>query len=363
MWYYLFVFFQPDTFLISKGISALFIWTGDRHNTSCRKKVAAMKQRSLLKKISIIFLCMLALFVLFFWLPAVALAAQSTSSYHSRTEIGQVQDPSPVDATVTALQKEQLVAQVEQLHNQNNWIWTFGSTVISTLAVALAGLFGLFRYLRDQKTEREKQREVEQQRLTDRQDERRKRSEERFQTVVEGLGSESEAAQVGAAIMLRTFLRPGYEQIYSQAFDLAVAHLRLRNADPLTPEPLASLSQALILVFRESFPLARNLNQLHQNPQLLDAARIQLDNAHLNGADLHQAWISEAHLRNAALKRANLSKASLYKSDLTGADLRCANLAKASLYRANLSLARMGLSSSSSSSSAMSSAPHSGDSA
>jgi uncharacterized protein YjbI with pentapeptide repeats len=293
-----------------------------------------MKQ---LKNIAILILFIL----LFFCFPTIALAAQNTNSSLSSTKRAQAQDPLSADATVTALQKEQLVAQVEQLHNQNNWLWTFGSTVISTLAVALAGLFGLFRYLRDQKTEREKQREVEQQRLTDRQDERRKHSEERFQIVVEGLGSESEAAQVGAAIMLRTFLRSGYEQVYSQAFDLAVAHLRLRNADPLTPEPLTSLSQALILVFRESFPLARNMHQLHQSPQLLDAARIQLDNAHLNAADLHRAWISEAYLRNAALKRANLSGASLYKSDLTGADLRCANLTKASLYRANFSLARM----------------------
>ena len=92
---------------------------------------------------------------------------------------------------------------------------------------------------------------------------------------------------MGAAITLRTFLQPGYEQFYRQAFDLAVAHLRLRKAEASAPEPpsspdhvliipkgsfrqeqqppppttsipLNSLSQALITVFKESFPLARN---------------------------------------------------------------------------------------------------------
>src|SRR5512135_1714587 len=120
-----------------------------------------------------------------------------------------------------------------------------------------------------------------------RQDEQMKRGEERFQKVVEGLGSERTEAKVGAAITLRTFLQPGYEQFYRQAFDLAVSHLRLRKAEasaskplsslapilivpkgdlrqeqqlpsPTTPIPLDSLSQALITVFKESFPLVRN---------------------------------------------------------------------------------------------------------
>src|SRR5204862_5651299 len=97
------------------------------------------------------------------------------------------------------------------------------------------------RWLEDREAERER-RDAEQQRwLKDQEAEREKRAEERFQAVVEGLGSEREEAKVGAAITLRTFLRPGYEQFYTQVFDLAVAHLRpLSNShspeeDPGTP--------------------------------------------------------------------------------------------------------------------------------
>lgn len=124
--------------------------------------------------------------------------------------------------------------------------------------------------------------------------------------------------------MLRTFLRPGYEQFYSQAFDLAVANLRLRNIDPGTPEPLNSLSQALIIVFKESFPLARESLKdqgLQFNPQLLDATRIQLDKAYPSGADLENAYMPEASLREADLDGTKLSGANLQKANLTKADL------------------------------------------
>jgi hypothetical protein len=77
--------------------------------------------------------------------------------------------------------------------------------------------------------EREKRDEEQKRWLEDRQAEREKRTEERFQSVVEGLGSTIQATQVGAAITLRTFLRPGYEEFYSQVFDLAVANIRTKT--------------------------------------------------------------------------------------------------------------------------------------
>src|SRR5205807_292190 len=83
-------------------------------------------------------------------------------------------------------------------------------------------------------------------------------------------------------------------------------------------------SQALIVVFKEAFPLARSQNK--GSPRSLDASRIQLDNAYLREADLKQAWLRQASLRNAILHRA----------DLCGADLRRANLDEANLKRANI---------------------------
>ena len=112
------------------------------------------------------------------------------------------------------------------------------------------GLAGLFRWFRDRRDAQDK--------------ELRAQAEERFKTAVTALGDENEAAQVGGAILLRSFLNKDdkeiYGRYYTQIFDLAVAYLRLsrtshppENPDKLsrlpkdldTPLPLTTLSKAL----------------------------------------------------------------------------------------------------------------------
>jgi hypothetical protein len=246
---------------------------------------------------------------------------------------GTVQETPTVD--VTAVVQDQLRQQDEKLQRDNSLPWTILNTVGGPILLAFAAIvstiigFGQWR--------------------GNREEERRKRDEERFQDVVEGLGSEREEAKVGAAIMLRTFLRKGYEQFYRQAFDLAVAHLRLpRNSHPLEdpdgmppsledaniPSPVTTLSKALIVVFKESFPLVRDQNK--GSPQSLDATGIQLDSAFLSEADLKQVWMPRAFLQEADLSRANLSRANLIGTNLVGANLSGANLSEAKLNGASL---------------------------
>jgi Pentapeptide repeats (8 copies) len=275
---------------------------------------------------------MLLLLVLMVWVPVSAAGAYEGTPRLATLVTGTLQVTPTEDATVTALNKEKLTGEVDQQqHTWGNWLWsnaaTILSTFLSTLVLVIGALFGFWRWRKDRRDAQEKE-------LKDRQNEREKRAEERFQSVVAGLGSEREDAKAGAAIVLRSFLRPGYEQFYTQTFDLAVAHLRLRHLDPGIPEPLTSLSQALVLVFKEAFPLARQM--VKQSPQFLDASCIRLDNAHLAEADLQQVWIPEASLRNAALRRADFSEASLYKVNLFQAELKEAILRKTNLYKANL---------------------------
>jgi predicted negative regulator of RcsB-dependent stress response len=224
-----------------------------------------------------------------------------------------VQTTPTEDATVTALNKEKLEQEVQQLKEQNEpdlfeWLRTNGAILLSTLVVVIGGLIGFFRWLGDRRSEREK------------------RAEERFQSAVTGLGNEREEAKIGAAILLRTFLRPGYEQFYTQTFDLAVAHLRLPRTpnspeDPNAPLPLTTLRQALIVVFKEAFPLARDSLLKEQGTQFrsqsLDASGIQLDIAYLRWADLEQVRMPHASLRGAELRGANLSRADLWGADLS----------------------------------------------
>jgi hypothetical protein len=296
---------------------------------------------------------LLLLLVLIVWTPVSAAGAYEEASV---TRVVQVTPTE--DATVTALNKEKLAQEVQQLRNQNEpdplgWLRTNAAVLFSTLAVVFGGLFGLWRWLLDRrdaqdkelgdrKTERDKRDEEQRHWLEDQKAERERREEESFQSVVEGLGSTSKAAQVGAAIMLRRFLRPGYEQFYSQAFDLAVAYLRLRGSEP---EPPDSLNQALIRVFRESFPLARDLSK--QSSQSLDALGIRLDGAYLARSDLRDARLPESYLRKANLWHADLSWANLRDANLSDANLSGAilwgtDLSGANLWGADLSGAYLG---------------------
>ncbi len=295
---------------------------------------------------------MLLLLVLTLWVSVSAADAHERVS-ESATNASIVMQATPtVDATVTALSKE-------KLQHENDWWWNYGATIltslISTLTLAAAGVFTVVRYFNDRRDTREKQDEEQQHWLENQEAEREKRAEERFQAAVEGLSSEREEAKIGAAILLRTFLRPGYEEFYTQTFDLAVAHLRLpriphtaEDANTTLPHQLAesyptTLRQALITVFRESFPLARDEWMESRededekfDPQSLDATGIRLDNAYLVEADLKQVWLRQAYLRNVDLRWAKLDYAYLRGAYLREAHLRGAHLRGAILRETDL---------------------------
>ncbi|MDQ6661800.1 MAG: pentapeptide repeat-containing protein [Chloroflexota bacterium] len=298
---------------------------------------------------------MLLLLVLMVWVPVSAVGTDEGALGLAMPVMGTVQATPTEDATITALNKAKLEQEVKQLQEQNEpdlfgWLRSNASILLSTLLVVGGGIFGLLRYLaerrdsqkrllEDHQAERERQDEEQKRWLKDQEAEREKRAEERFQSAVTGLGDEKEGARIGAAILLRTFLRPGYEQFYIQTFDLAVANLRLRNVDPDIPEPLDTLSQALITVFKEAFPLARSQNK--GMPQSLEASGIQLDNAYLRRADLKQVWMPRASLRKTDLSETILSEAELFKADLSNANLKRAELFKTDLSWADLREAKL----------------------
>jgi uncharacterized protein YjbI with pentapeptide repeats len=299
-------------------------------------------------------LCGMQLFLaLVMWLQVSAAHAHAGTSGIAKPVTITIQATATEDTTVTALNKEKLLKDVDQQqHTLGNWFWTNGAAIISSLVLVIAGVFTVFRYLRDQRNEREKQR-------NEHQIEREKRAEERFQSAVAALGDEKEGTRIGAAILLRTFLHPDYEQFHTQIFDLVVANLRLprtahQPVDPTLPQPMTPFSQALVTLIKESFPVVREkLQKEHPqfSPESLDASRILLDHAYLSGADLKQAWLPVASLRGANLymtdlrgadlNEADLSKAYLSKIYLRNAGLREANLSGAELQYAHLNEAYM----------------------
>jgi hypothetical protein len=153
----------------------------------------------------------LFLLVLMTWLPASVAGAYERAPGFSGPGTVTVQTTPTVDATVTALTKEQLTQEVaQQQHTWENWLWSNAATILSsflsTLVIVLGALFGLWRWRSDRRDAQDKE-------LKDRQNEREKRDEDRLQKAVEGLGSGRLGAKLGAAVMLRTFLLPNYPRV------------------------------------------------------------------------------------------------------------------------------------------------------
>ncbi len=84
--------------------------------------------------------------MLIVWVPTLSVAAHpsaQTSGYILPSPTA------PTDPTVTALQKAQLAQQVEKLRHDNDWLWSSSPALLSTLAVIVAALLGVFRWLRE----------------------------------------------------------------------------------------------------------------------------------------------------------------------------------------------------------------------
>jgi uncharacterized protein YjbI with pentapeptide repeats len=262
--------------------------------------------------VMLLLVLLIVVFALLGWGPQTAQPGQATGTI----------------ATQTA--KEQLIKlQRDNERSFSAWFWNSGVALISSLAVVLGGVVTVFKYFGDRKAEREK------------------RDDDRLQNTIAGLGSERIEARAIAASMLLTFLQqPGYERFHQQIFNLAVTNLRLPHVDPSTPERLDPLGQALITVFKESFPLARKALIGQEEPQFdmlqpLDASRIRLDYAFLRYAKLEGIWMRDAFLSGADLRKANLSNAYLTKTDLSDANLRKAILCGARLHHAYLGHAHL----------------------
>jgi uncharacterized protein YjbI with pentapeptide repeats len=327
--------------------------THREHNAFYLQIVEALPMRWFkrgMRKATIAIAGMLLLLMLMVWVPVSAVGAHEGVSGLAGPAM--VQATPTEDATVTLLNKEKLAEEVaQQQHTWENWLWSNAAPVSSTLVIVLGALFGLGRWLGDRRNEREK------------------RVEERFQAAVTGLGDEKEGAKIGAAILLRTFLRPGYERFYIQIFQLVVANLRLPRTSHLPEDPTAplapALSQALIMAFMEAFPLARKQEKKSKGAKLayneyrvrsthpapvtitskemrsLNAIGILLDNGFLWYADLRQMWMPQASLQKADLTGADLRGANLYKANLSEAYLWETNLSGANLWEANLSEASL----------------------
>lgn len=271
--------------------------------------------------------------LLMLWVPVSSVGASERTSEATTPTTGTVQATPTEDATLTALNKEKLQEDIEKDRSDLFWAWTSSGVIVVGIAGIIFSLFQFYRTQLDKRVEREG------------------KEEEEFHSLIRDLGDEKTVTKIDAAITLRKFLRPGYEQYYRQIFDWMVINLR---------QPFGldhAFRQELITTFKASFPIARTsltrarARIVRFNPSLLDASRVFLDDANLSQSDLGKidmpnasfgyANLSGANLSLSYLHEANFSRAVLTYADLSDADLSGANLSEADLSDADLSRAHL----------------------
>src|SRR5207248_1749655 len=106
---------------------------------------------------------MLLLLAFMVWVPVSAAGAYEGASRLATPGTATVQATPTQDATVTALNKEKLAQEVEQLKNQNAPdLFAWLRTNASILLVVGGGLFGLWRWLVDRRDTQDKGRKERQ---------------------------------------------------------------------------------------------------------------------------------------------------------------------------------------------------------
>ena len=106
------------------------------------------------RKIGIALAGTLLLLALVAWLPASTVDAHEGASGFVGSVAVTVQATPTEDATVTALNKEKLTQDVsQQQHTWENWLWNNAAS----LALAIAGIFGIVRYFNDRRDAQNKE--------------------------------------------------------------------------------------------------------------------------------------------------------------------------------------------------------------
>lgn len=271
------------------------------------------------------------------------------------------QQPATSPAISQSLQDEKLRQEINKLQLENKKASSTGELVLSwstfiTVLVAVGGFIVTF-WKQISESSRQKQLDYDQRVLSLQQQERERaqreveshrRLEERFTAIVNNLGAESASLQASAAVAIKTFLKPEYQEFHNQVYWTLLANLKVQPSKPLNNLLVSGFSTAI----RSQCRLGSIRDQeLVVDLSRCDLARIDLSGLDLTGADLAFANLAGANITGSDLFRvrggeANFEKARLSRSELgegrfkgaffNGAQFHESNLVAANLREAHL---------------------------
>lgn len=170
-----------------------------------------MSMKRNLWKVAIAIAGMLPLLVFMIWLSVPAADAQGGASGPATPGTVTVQTTPTVDATVTALNKEKLMQELQQLQQSNNrglgnWLWSYTAAILSsflsTLVVVIGALIGFRQWSVGRKDTQKKESDdriaAQTKELEDRKAERDRRDEEQKRWLEDHKAEREKRACAGA---------------------------------------------------------------------------------------------------------------------------------------------------------------------
>ncbi len=258
------------------------------------------------------------------------------------------------------LTNEKLKLENEKLKIENENLNSFWgrlpgySTIITALVAIIGVIVTIWKLINESSLNREQ-----------RENESLRRVDERFNSIITNLGSDSQSNKASAAVSILTFLRPEHQVFHNQVFMILLANLKIQNDEAIYNLLIQGFEEALRVQLSTLKQQDKNyeldlsrayLNRVNMSGLDLSKADLgfaTLKSANLHGpktnlfrargmeADLEKAWLSEANLNEARFTRADFKYAKFHKSNLVSAVLKEADLSYAEFYQASMQSAHL----------------------
>lgn len=271
----------------------------------------------------------------------------SNQAITMRTRNEQVRSMNDSELQTEKTRQEIIQLQLENENRRNFWSTLPSYATLLTAIVAVVGVFvTIWKQIIENRTQRESELREREREREQREAESRREWDAKFNSIVENLGSESEAVRISAALSLLTYLKPEYEDYHDRVFTILLVNLKISHRQKF-PEFHKSLVESFERAVRVKIETARQKDEeFRLDLSSTDLYRINLSGLDLSNADLGFADLTLANLINTNLWRArgieaNLERAKLSRADLEEARFRKAIFKDANIHKAKLISARL----------------------
>jgi hypothetical protein len=236
--------------------------------------------------------------------------------------IGQYATPT---TRIEKLQEIKLKREIEKLQKEiqvasSKWA---KFTQVATFITAIIALMGVFITVWKHISESNRQREADRRQL---EIDQVRRFDEKFNQIVEGLGSPNQATQAGAAISILTYLRPEYSAFHEQVFLILIATLKHTHDETTNSLLVRAFEDSIRGKAKEIEKQNNNIDE-KEGKISLDISHSSLTMVHLPGINLSWANVQEskleyANFRGGCLQRLRAQGAKCHDAQFSQADFR-----------------------------------------